>query len=811
MSSHVSATSAAPLTRHELHAGWRVRPAGGPVPASITEMPATVPGCVHTDLLAAGLIDDPYLDDNEAAQRWIGESDWTYETTFARPAGEAEHTDLVFDGLDTIATVSLNGRPLGDVDNMHRTWRFDVTGLLQDENTLSVAFTSPVRHASSAALALGVRPSPYPLAYNAIRKNACSFGWDWGIATATSGIWKGVRLETWTTARLEQVLVDAQPAAEGGVLGVRVRTAADRPLTVRVTCHGATTEAPATAETVLALEVPDAELWWPRGYGSQPRYDVTVTLLDGETVIDETTRRVGFRSARWDTTPDAAGTPFLLYVNERPVLVRGVNWIPDDALVTRVDRQRYETRLRQTYDAGVNLVRVWGGGIYESDDFYDLCDEMGLLTWQDMLLACAAYAEEEPLWSSIEAEARDNLARIGHHPSLVLICGNNENLVMHESTTWQRSLGDMTWGLGYYERMFPALVAEITPQLPYIPGSPFSPGGEPANAEAHGSMHIWDMWNARDWSEYRTYAPRFVAEFGWQGPPAWSTLERSLSERPLTPQSTGMLVHQKAFLGNLNLSAGLVPHLDMPREMRAWHWAMQLNQAWAMRAGVTWYRSLWPHCGGTVVWQINDCWPVVSWAAIDGHGVYKPLWYALRAAHADRLVTVQPTDDGLVVAVVNDSDEAWEGTLTVSRLSYAGETLAATEIAVSLPARQTVRLPVPVEAGAPADPASEVLVASLDGCRDLWFYAEPRDTALTQPTWAIDVADGVVRLTTDVLVRDLFLMLDPVSPDLVADQGLLTLLPGETAEIRVSGGTLTADDLTPEVVRTTNELVRPTA
>lgn len=808
------------VSRTDLCEGWRLSSVAGPAPAAVAGamIPATVPGCVHTDLLAAGLIDDPYLDDNEAATSWIGLSDWEYRREFTWHRSEATRHDLVFEGLDTVGEITLNGVGVGRVDNMHRTWRFDVTAALQEgDNELVVTFRSPVKYADRASLDLGMRPRPYPTPYNAIRKMASSFGWDWGIATATSGIWRPVSLESWSAARLALLLVEGSPRAEGGGR-LRVRVGLDRtdgrPLGLRVRLGAGEVEVPMPGDRAEAiLDVPEARLWWPRGHGDQPLYDVEVAVLDGELAIDTRTRRIGFRDVQWHTEPDHAGTPFQLHVNGLPVYVRGANWVPDDAFVSRIDRPRYQHRLQQAAEANLNLIRVWGGGIFEADDFYEVCDELGLLTWQDCLLACAAYSEDEPLRSSIEAETRDNLARIAHHPSLVLINGNNENLVAFEDWGWQRVLDGQTWGATYYHDLFPALVAELAPGVPYAPGSPFSPHGEPANDERHGSVHIWDVWNELDWSGYRAWRPRFVAEFGWQGPPAWSTLTRAVHDDPLTPESPGMLVHQKALDGNTKLNRGLIPHLRVPTNVEDWHWAMQLNQAWAIKAALTHFRSLAPYTTGAVVWQLNDCWPVVSWAAIDGDGHPKPVYHAIREAYAPRLVTVQPTGEGLQVVVANDTQNPWPGTLCVRRLGFDGTELARADVPIAVAPRELARVAVPADVARAARPAAELLDVGLDGVTDRWFFAEARDCDLADPRWQISLrSEGdvlVVRVTPDTLVRDAYLMVDKVDPRASVDAGLITLLPGESAEFRVRGaGDLTAEQLgLPTVLRTANQLV----
>lgn len=806
-----------------LHDGWALRAAAGPAPANIAALsvPASVPGVVHLDLMNAGLIPDPYLDDNESALAWIGLVDWSYETSFAVSAAEldapARH-ELVFDGIDTVATVSLNGAVIAEVANQHRTYRFDVTELLRaGDNALVVAFRSPVKYANEQSLALGVRPRPYPLPFDAIRKSACSFGWDWGIATFASGLWKAVRLESWSTARLGGISVTATATGNGGTVDVSVNIPRDgepSELELHVMADGVSTVVPVAGDTAAArVELSTVDRWWPAGYGDQPLYDVFVSLRSNGEILDETKRRVGFRELRWDTEPDGHGTPFQLVVNNQPILVKGVNWIPDDAFPSRIGADRYRTRLEQARSAGLNLVRVWGGGIYESDDFFDACDELGLLSWQDFLFACAAYAEEEPLRSEIEAEARDNVARIAHHASLALFTGNNENLWGYEDWDWKRRLDGKTWGSYYYYELFPSVIDELAKHVPYAPGSPFSPHGEHPNDPQHGTMHIWDLWNNLDWPHYRDHEPRFVAEFGWQGPPAWTTLTRAIGDSPLTPESPGMIVHQKATEGNVKLVSGLVNHYRVPEDMETWHWAMQLNQANAITCALDHFRSHAPVTSGAVVWQLNDCWPVTSWAAIDGDGQEKPLFFAMRNAFAPRVVTVQPRGGELVAVVGNDSSEAWAGELSLTRTTFDGVALETASVTVSVPARGTATVSIPGAVAGAGAAASELLVAELDGVRGLWFFAEPRDSALTAPQLEVEVrADAEafsVTVTASNLVRDITLLVDKLDPAARVDEGLITLLPGERHSFRVSG--LLALDAaaisSPRILRSGNQLV----
>ncbi|HZF92894.1 glycoside hydrolase family 2 protein [Streptomyces sp.] len=762
--------------------GWNLRHEGA-------ALPAAVPGCVHTDLLAAGAIPDPFLGRNETDVAWVGRREWTYERDLDLTAARSPHeqTDLVFDGLDTVAEIRLDGRLLGRVRNMHRAYRFDVTGLT---GRLTVRFASAYTEAEAVRGTLGERPGAYAEPYQYLRKMACSFGWDWGPTLVTAGIWRPVRLEHWSTARLARVrpLVTVEDGT--GVVELHLdveRTRVEADLTVEARVGGTVARARLDgARGVVRLRVPQAALWWPRGYGAQPLYDVEVTLLHGADRLDVWRRRVGFRTVRLDTSADAHGTGFTLVVNGERLFARGVNWIPDDVFPSRITRERYRERLGQAAAAGVDLVRVWGGGIYESEDFYDACDDLGLLVWQDFPFACAAYPEEQPLRGEVEAEARENVVRLMPHPSLVLWNGNNENLWGFRDWDWERRLAGDSWGEGYYLGVLPRIVAELDPTRPYTAGSPWSGSWRHhPNEPAHGTHHSWEVWNREDYADYRLSVPRFVAEFGWQAPPAYATLRRALPGEELAPGSPGMLHHQKADDGNGKLRRGLERHFVLPEgDFDRWHYLTQVNQARAIAAGIEHWRSHWPVCAGTVVWQLNDCWPVTSWAAIDGDGREKPLYHELRRLYADRLLTVrEEPDGGLAVAIVNQAGEAWTGALALRRMSVEGDVLGVAEVPFTAGRRAVEPVPVPREL-VPGGP-KEFLVAEADGVRAWRFPAPDREIPYPRPDFEVALAPGGIEVTARTLVRDLLLQADRLDPAARADRGLVTLLPGERVTIGV--------------------------
>ena len=852
---------------------WTLTPTGGPVPADLAgvPVPATVPGTSHTALLEQNLVPDPYLGTNETALAWMKRTTWRYATVLDEPpAAPDERVDLLFEGIDTVSTVLVDtdveragvtqGRvELGRTRNMHRSYRYDVRELVGTPANLVVDLDSALETAEAEAKRLGTRPMAYDQPFNMVRKMACSFGWDWGPDLQTAGLWKPVRVQRWRVARLARVTPLAT-VSDGGAGLVDVRLEIERSglsdlgrLTVDVSVGDrgvSSMVSPGWSGGTLDMqvEVPDVDLWWPAGHGDQPLYPIVVTLYEGDgedrsEPLDSWSGRIAFRTVEVDRTPDEHGTPFTFVINGKPVFARGANWIPDDHLLTRITRERLEQRVDQALGANLNLLRVWGGGIYESDDFYDVCDERGVMVWQDILLACAAYPEEDPHWAELEAEVRENAARLAPHPSLVLWNGGNENIWGHEDWDWKEPLGDLTWGAGYYYELFPQILAEVDPTRPYAAGSPYSPGFTPEemhpNDPDHGTHHQWAVWNQVDYTHYRDDVPRFPSEFGFQGPATWATMRRAIlpgsgdprdvpqhsedtswdgggdAVPPGFKESETFLLHQKAIDGNGKLDRGLAPHLDVPDDFTDWHWATQLNQARAIQYALEHYRSWWPRTAGAIVWQLNDCWPVTSWAAVDGDGRRKPLWYAMKHAFADRIVTVQPRGTDLVAALVNDTDEPWTGQVGAARTTLGGTVLAASDPeSVTVAPRSVALVPLTGELVAVTEPAREVLVVTLGEARGMHTWAESKDLELApspvRTTVTAEHGGYRVDVTATSLARGVTLLADRLDPDAQVDEQVVDLPAGATAVFHVTSRGLDQEALTSRpVLRTENDLVRP--
>jgi beta-mannosidase len=804
------------MTTLDLHQGWTLAPAtladGAPTRGFDSAIPAVVPGCVHTDLLAAGVIPEPYHGTNWQETAWIGESDWTYRCHFTVPPDFLAHDrlELVCEGLDTVATLTLNGTEIGRAEDMHLPYRFAIGDHVRlGENELAIVFHSPIRYADAQQARLGELPHmTLSIAghYNFIRKMACNFGWDWGPALTTSGIWRPIRLQGWSTARLEGVrpLVTCADETQARVeVHLALARTTDEPVQVEITLTDPDGETVAMASMTVAgetaclpLEIAQPKRWWPRGYGEQPLYCLQVRLTAGEVEMDRWARHIGLRTCALRTEEDPAGREFVLLVNDRPIFCQGVNWIPDDCFPHRVNAARYRRRLDQAADAGVNLARVWGGGLFEDDAFYDACDELGLLVWQDFLFACAAYPEEEPFRSLVEREARANLTRLAPHPSLVLLNGGNECIWIEYR--WQQQHGTTrTWGLGYYLDLLPRLVEELLPTCPYWPNSPYSGSMDLHPYEdAFGNQHQWVRWHGGllGHESYREFRPRFVAEFGQQAPPTYATLAAVLSPEELALDSVAFQARDRAPNGiDQWLQTPLRTWTELPEEFDAWWYLAQVNQARSVTTAIEYYRALQPHCMGAVLWQLNDCWPVISWAMIDGGERQKPLWYAVRRAFAPRMLTLQPMEGGTwMLYACNDTDEPWAGEAILRRMTFDGSVLASTRMPLVVPPRSAQRVgPVCQSLCVPEDNRRELVVAQAGAARTYGFFAPDKELVYPVPQFQaaltrLEAGRLELVLTVGTLLRDLCLFPNRLAAEATVSDQLLTVLPGETVRVQVT-------------------------
>ncbi|PTY08372.1 glycoside hydrolase [Opitutaceae bacterium EW11] len=614
-------------------------------------LPATVPGCVHTDLRRAARIPDPFWGTNELQLQWIEERDWVYSTTFAIGASlpAEEVVELVADGLDTVAIVTLNGTEVGRTENMFVAHRWDVKPLLRrGRNTLEIRFESAMSYlrAHRTDLDPGEINDPFGRA-PAIRKQQCQFGWDWGPRFVTAGIWRDIRLEGWSGNRLESVHVRQTHAPDGPValafLPELARAEAGAAVRGRVLFEGAVV---ATIENGAAT-IAQPKLWWPSGQGDQPLYRIEAEVVgpDGRT-ISTWSKRIGLRTIALDRHPDAAGETFQFVVNGRPVFAKGANWVPAHSFVAGLGRADYERDLRSAAAANMNMVRVWGGGIYESEDLYDLCDELGLMVWQDFMFACAIYPGDAPFVASVRTEAEQQVRRIRHHACLALWCGNNEveqlNVARLKAEPQKEHYDSI------FNRALPEIVSALDGATPYWPSSQHRPDGDNTHAagEKHGDAHYWDVWHARHpVKDYEKWRFRFCSEFGMQ---SYSSPETNATFCPPEDPnvfSAAMENHQKNRGGNQVILDYVSRRYRFPKSQDDLIYLSQLNQAYCMQTGVEHYRRLMPHCMGALYWQLNDCWPVASWSSLEHTGRWRALHHVARRFFAPAMVAAHVPGD----------------------------------------------------------------------------------------------------------------------------------------------------------------------
>jgi beta-mannosidase len=671
---------------------WQFRQAG------VKEWsPAVVPGGIHTDLMAIGRIPDPFVADNEKRVQWVAESDWAYRTSFtcAQKLLDQEKVRLVCDGLDTLATVVLNGHELGHTDNMFRQYQWEVKSFLNAKgaNNLTITFSSPVK---VAAARQAVRPLPgvaqaIPGGPH-LRKAPCQFGWDWGPQLPPIGVWKDIRLEGHSKARLADVHLRQEHAGETVTLEVRagIQRWNEAPLAVgmRVTSPGGEVlEKPAAVsaqgEALIKLPIPHPALWWPNGYGAQPLYRVEVTLEQGQTteVLDRRTYQVGLRTIELRQQEDPWGRSFVFVVNGVPIFVKGSNWIPADSFPTRLTEASLEGLIRAAAETHQNMLRVWGGGFYEDERFYDLCDRYGILVWQEFIFSCSIYPLDDPAFlENVRAEVVENVRRLRHRASLALWCGNNEMEWGWVDWNWKRP--ELQELKAAYDRFFhhtlPDWVRAEDPDHSYWPSSPSSntPFQDP-NGQRQGDAHYWDVWHGRKpFSAYRNQYPRFMSEFGFQALPPLATIRTYADEAEWNMSAYIMDLHQKNASGNSLMVGQMLDTFQMPKDFPSLVYLSLALQAEGIRYGVEHWRRHPERVSGTLYWQLDDCWPVASWSSLDYFGRWKALHYAARRFYAPLMLSIEDQSPQQGVYVTNDRLEPWEGLVRWSLESLSGDVLA---------------------------------------------------------------------------------------------------------------------------------------
>ncbi len=665
-------------------------------------VPAKVPGCVHTDLLAAGKIPDPFYRENEKAVQWVGQSDWVYRRTFDVPREVLKNDRVLLrcEGLDTLAAVKINGKEVGRADNMFRLWEFDVKPVLRaGENAIEISFESPFAYIkqreSDSAPAKWVKGRAW------VRKEPCSFGWDWGPNLPGCGVWKNISLENFNQGRIADVLILQNRLGKKVTLDVEVeaeivlKTA--QPFQAAVSVFDVSDHDKMIAAATIPisngngrgkLEIKHPKLWWPAGMGKQPLYKITVELLDPDRkLIDFTSKRIGLRELKIILPEN--GNPLQFEINGVPFFAKGANWIPCDSFANRVTPDILVRYISDAAAVNMNMLRCWGGGYYEDDALFDACDELGICVWLDFKFACAAYpAFDGQFMENVRFEARDNLRRLRHHPCIAVWCGNNEISLLNEAAEWR----DNTMSRADYDKMFKGLLAQqvqtLAPQANYVSGSPDC-----------GDTHYWDVWHgAKTFDAYRTLTG-FMSEFGYQSFPELKTIRAFTNEEDRASVVTPVMKwHQRSGLGNLE---GNQEMLDMihryfkpPKDFETTLWLSQILQGYGIKIGAEYWRQTMPKSMGCVYWQYNDIWPGMSWSSVDYFGRWKALHYMARKFYAPILVSgLENVEEGTVdIFVTSDLLKTRRGTLTWNVTDLEGRSLAQASSNLEIPARKSLKV-----------------------------------------------------------------------------------------------------------------------
>jgi len=634
-----------------------------------------IPGSVYSILLENGRMEDPFYGDNELRALKIMENDFVFSRTFSVPEDVRRCPKVILrcDGLDTICSLFLNGAYVGEAFNFHRFWEYDVTDLLREgKNTLEIRIASPTRYIREKDTEKHYGGSVYAMrGFPWLRKPHCMFGWDWGPRLPDAGIWKDIGLIGVDSSRIEDIRI-RQDHADGVRVNVAVKQTEHAEVRITMTAPDGSV---IRLEDSTWTDVPDPQLWWPNGLGAQPLYTVHAELLENGQTVDACDRRIGLRTMTVKREKDEWGESFAHCVNGQTFFAMGADYIPEDNIFSRITPEKTRLLLEQCRDAHFNAVRVWGGGYYPNDDFYDTCDELGLVVWQDLMFCCANYPLSYEFEDNITEEIRQNVSRLRHHASLGLWCGNNEMEMYAKVMHYDGDVFTQADYIRLYEHIIPHILRECDPDTFYWPASPSSGGSfDEPNDENRGDVHYWAVWHGGvPFTAYRQFFFRYASEFGFQSFPSLKTIASFCDQKDYNIFSRVMEMHQRNDSANGRIVAYLARNYLYPSRFDCLIYASQLLQADAIKYGVEHWRRNRGRCMGAIYWQLNDIWPVASWASIDYYGRWKALHYYAKRFFApvmlsceedseasNRTSVIQEPTENVSTARLNVANETWD-------------------------------------------------------------------------------------------------------------------------------------------------------
>ena len=791
-------------------------------------LPATVPGDVHLDLLHDGKIPDPFYRDNESKLQWIEKVGWEYRTTIqVMPAVlSREHVELVFEGLDTACSIFLNGKRIEQPDNMFREWRMDVKSILHSgSNELQIVFPAPMKAAEAVAAKDPWHDRTHTDPKGYIRKAVYEFGWDWGPRFATSGIYRPAYLEVWDDARISDVFVEQQSVSTAAAeldLHANILASKETKVTLSMTygLHGpdqhqdrTMTLAPGHNVISFPIDITHPQLWYPSGYGAQPIYHFHISMTEDGKEIDSTSVKTGLRSVVLRRELDKWGRSFEFVINGIPVFAKGADIIPFDSFPNRVTNEKYRHILQSAKDANMNMVRLWGGGYYETQEFYDLCDELGLMVFHDLMFGNNWQPGTYAFKQNIQQEAEYQMTRLRNHPSIVLWDGNNET---EELRDWNGNgqlppaVHERIWQdyLTEFSGVLATTAARVDPQIPYWPSTPSADYEELTDAYQSGDNHDWSVWHQdADFSEYEKRPWRFVSEYGFQSFPEMKTIESfTLPEDRKDIFTPVMIAHQKNSGGNKIIQTYMSRYFGEPKDFASFLYASHVLQAEGIRIGAESFRRKRPETMGSLFWQLNDCWPVASWSSIDYYGRWKALQYYARRFYAPVLVSPHFDNGTLSLYIVSDKVKPEQGHLRLRIMDFNGKVIKETNQDVTIDPlaskiyeqikmtdlRNLGQLDMTQQVG-----VADLSVGGKEVSSNLVFFVPSKQIHLLPASVSTDIqpfGDGFdIILKSPVLARAVYLSFGEA--DVTYSDNYINLLPNEPTTVHVSGNEVKLDEL----------------
>ncbi len=798
--------------------------------------PASVPGTVHTDLFASNLIPDPFAADNEKNLQWIEEKQWEYRCDFDCTPNirNSENIYLIFKGLDTYTTVFLNNKRILETDNMFREYTVDIKPHLKAiGNQLLILFQPASARGKEEA-----RKLPFTLPGDEkvfTRKAQYHYGWDWGPRFVTAGIWRPVFIRAWNDAVLEpvqirQLSVTDQKAKLMAIVSMNVSTEGKYKLTVT---GGPTDSIGKTAEVILPVGssthrldfiIPNPKKWWCNGLGKPELYTLYISLYKEDRLVDRIRQRIGIRSLELVNEKDEKGESFYFKLNGTPVFMKGANVIPSDNFLPRVNRARYDSLITLAKESNMNMLRVWGGGVYEADDFYSLCDENGILVWQDFMFACAMYPGDAAFLNSVEAEVRDNVKRLRNHPCIALWCGNNEVDEGWHNWGWQKqyqySPADSATIYGYYRELFhtriPSVLQELDPERPYHPSSPRIGWGRKESL-LKGDSHYWGVWwGMEPFEVYEQKVGRFMSEYGFQAFPDLRTLAAVIPPEDLRLDSPVLKAHQKHPTGFETIKTYMERDFRVPRSFPHYAYTSQLVQAYGITKAIEAHRRAKPWCMGTLFWQLNDCWPVVSWSSTDYHYRPKALHYALKKSYAPLLISVTTKDSTLSIYLISDKTQQSSGEMIIKLLDFRGKPLYTQQIKdISIGNESLKVFEMPLRQLLNGHSPDEVMlgawfaVDSAYQAEQYFYFAKPAALKLSKARYHLEITEyqdnSYLIIQSETLVKNMELRLK--TDDYSFSDNYFDVLPGTKKAIRLTGLSDTKNLIRNLQITTLNDII----